>query len=581
MAMKNLWVLFFAITTCAFSQNTELKTIRGTITDGNRPIADVAIAIEGTDKGTFSDEKGNYTIGARTGDVLTYSYAGMKTVQIKIEDVTRILNLEMFPDINNLDEVEVTASRRKSQKDLAEEHKTNPRIIKTAYGYMDADTAPGKITVVKKEEMKAVYVCLLDFARVRLPSVQVFGDCSRGGSIFLRGFGSMNNSAPVIYDIDGMIFTDTPLWFDINNAERIALIQSMSLTVPYGFNGAGGVMVINTKTGTPSGGKIVDQARLRNNYLESEVLTENQVQQNAPEYLKEFANSSSMSESREIYERYAGSYSNSSYFVLDAFNHFSEKWKAFDMADAILEEHWKRMETNPVLLKTVAYLYEEQGRFDKANDIYKEVFILRPNYVQSYLDMAKSYRTIGEIKQAASIFARYEFLVDEGFLSEEENDFATIFQREYNNLLSLEKKAILNEKEGKYLYVAEEDFKGTRLVFEWSDGEAEFDLMFVNPENQYYKWKHSLVDNAEEIMEEKNLGYNIKEYLIDGSLPGLWKVNINYLGNKSLTPTYLKATIYTDYGTPDQKMDVKVFRLGLKGVYQELFKVNAPNMISN
>lgn len=82
-------------------------------------------------------------------------------------------------------------------------------------------------------------------------------------------------------------------------------------------------------------------------------------------------------------------------------------------------------------------------------------------------------------------------------------------------------------------------------------------------------------------MNEKNLGYNIKEYLIDGSLPGLWKVNINYKGNKSLTPSYLKATIYTDYGTPNQKMDIKVFRLGLKNVYQELFKINAPSVVSN
>ncbi|MEQ5791150.1 carboxypeptidase-like regulatory domain-containing protein [Muricauda sp. NFXS6] len=580
--MKNLWILFFVITTCAFSQTAELKTIRGTITDGTRPIEDVAISIEGNTQTTFSDVKGNYTIDAKTGDILTYSYAGMKTVQIKIEDVTRILNLEMFPDINNLDEVEVTASRRKSQKDLAEEYRTNPRIIKTAYGYLNAETAAGRINVFGKEDVNAIFVCLLDFARVRIPGVIVVGDCGKDDSaIYMRGYGSINNPSPIAYDIDGMLFTDVPLWFDINNAERIFLLQSLSLTVPYGFLGAGGVMVINTKTGTPAAKKVVDQARLRNNYLEKTVLTENQVQQNAPEYLKEFANSSSMSESREIYERYAGSYVNSSYFVLDAFNHFSKKWKAYDMADAIVDEHWKRMETNPVLLKTLAYLYEEQGRFDRANEIYKEVFILRPNYVQSYLDMAKSYRTTGEIKKAASIFARYEYLVDEEFLPDGENDFATIFQREYNNLLTLERKAILNEEGGKSLYVAEEDFKGTRLVFEWSDGEAEFDLMFVNPENQYYTWKHSLVNNAEEIMEEKNLGYNIKEYLIDGSLPGLWQVNINYLGNKSLTPSYLKATIYTDYGTPDQKMEVKVFRLGLKGVYQELFKVNAPTMVSN
>ena len=124
--MKNLWVLFLVITTCAFSQTAELKTIRGTITDGTRPIEDVAISIEGNNETIFSNELGNYSIEARTGDILTYSYTGLKTLQIKVEDVTQILNLEMFPDINDLDEVEVTASRRRSQQDLAEEYKTNP-----------------------------------------------------------------------------------------------------------------------------------------------------------------------------------------------------------------------------------------------------------------------------------------------------------------------------------------------------------------------------------------------------------------------------------------------------------------------
>jgi tetratricopeptide (TPR) repeat protein len=488
----------------------------------------------------------------------------------------------MFPDINELDEVQVTASRRKSQKDLEEEHRTNPRIIRTAYGYLNTETAAGRINLIRKEDINAIFLCLLDFARVRIPGVIVVGECGNDDSaIYVRGFGSINTTTPVAYDIDGQLFTDVPLWFDINNADRIALLQSASLTVPYGFLGAGGVMVINTKTGTPSPPKTVDQARLRNNYVEGRVLTSNEVLQNAPEYLKEFENSASLNESWEIYQRYSTSYSNSPYFVLDAFHHFADKWKSNDRAETILQDHKNVLQTNPVLLKSLAYLYEDQGRFDEANEIYKEVFILRPNYVQSYLDMARSYRNIEEIKQAAAMFARYNYLVDEAFLESGENDFTTIVQREYNNLLTLQKGAIVNGAKGNNLYVAEEDFKGTRLVFEWANGEAEFELMFVNPENQYYTWKHTLVDNPEEIMTEKNLGYNIKEYLVDGSLPGTWKVNINYKGNKSLTPTYLKATIYTNYGTRDQKMEVKVFRLGLKNVYHELFSVNAPSLITN
>jgi hypothetical protein len=71
------------------------------------------------------------------------------------------------------------------------------------------------------------------------------------------------------------------------------------------------------------------------------------------------------------------------------------------------------------------------------------------------------------------------------------------------------------------------------------------------------------------------------EELIDGSLPGSWQVNIKYLGNKSLTPTYLKASIYYNYGEVSQRKEVKLFKLSLKNVNQELFKlVSSPALVS-
>lgn len=82
-----------------------------------------------------------------------------------------------------------------------------------------------------------------------------------------------------------------------------------------------------------------------------------------------------------------------------------------------------------------------------------------------------------------------------------------------------------------------------------------------------------MADNELEIAREKDFGYSVKEYLVDGSLPGTWKVNVKYLGNKSLTPTYLKVTVYHDYGSRNQGKEVKVYKLDLKNVNQELFKL--------
>jgi len=570
--MKSLLPLL-AIISC-FSIQAQQRTIIGKVTDGKNPIENVNIMVLDTDKATATDADGRYEIAVETGDKVRYSYTGLRTIEIRIEDVTRVLNPIMIPEVNELDEVKVTASTRRSQKDLEEDYRINKNIIRTAFGYVNAEAAAGRMQVIDKDEIYPIYLCVLDLARVRFPGVIVTGNCASGGSINVRGSSSFNNNAPVIYDIDGMIFTDTPVWFDVNNAERIALIQSISLTVPYGFLGAGGVMVINTKLGTPAATKIVDRARLRNNFYDGEALGHREVLRNAPSYLSEFNANDSFEASKVIFQKHQATYSNSPYFLLDAYRHFVEEHDAVEYADGIIDEHFGRYANNPVLLKSLAYIYESQGRYEKANETYKDIFIQRPNYVQSYRDMANSYRAIGEPKQAAAMYARYEYLIEKGFLEQDTIGFGTIIEREFNNLLMLNRGAIVDPRKAQKLFLAEEDYTGTRLVFEWNDGEAEFELQFVNPENQYEKWKHSLADNPEVIEREKDFGYNVKEFLVDGSLPGTWQVNMNYLGNKSLTPTYLKVTIMHNYGTRAQREEVKVFKLHLKNVNKELFKLN-------
>ena len=120
----------------------------------------------------------------------------------------------------------------------------------------------------------------------------------------------------------------------------------------------------------------------------------------------------------------------------------------------------------------------------------------------------------------------------------------------------------------------EEDFNGTRLVFEWNDSEAEFELEFVNPENRFYKTEHSLAANPHRISDEKRVGFSCEEFLIDQSLPGVWQVNATYLGNKKLTPTYMKTTMYHNFGSANQRKEIKIHRLGVKNIKQKLFTIN-------
>jgi len=109
--------LFMAlIVQISFAQQ---KTISGTVSDENGlPLIGTTVLVVGTSSGTTTDFDGNYSIRAKTGDVLSYSYVGYATQNITV-GASSTINLALQPD-NTLDEVVVTGSASgKSIKELS------------------------------------------------------------------------------------------------------------------------------------------------------------------------------------------------------------------------------------------------------------------------------------------------------------------------------------------------------------------------------------------------------------------------------------------------------------------------------
>ena len=102
-----------------------------------------------------------------------------------------------------------------------------------------------------------------------------------------------------------------------------------------------------------------------------------------------------------------------------------------------------------MLFKALAYNYEAQGQFKKAHEFYKKVMTLRPDYGQSYMDLANSFRNLRMPKEAATIYNRYSYLVEEDMMRADSTGFLTIINREYNNLLMLNKNAIVDADKAK------------------------------------------------------------------------------------------------------------------------------------
>lgn len=588
--MKNTICILAAIlmANIVFGQIKEVK-IKGSISDGISKLSDVNVKAVEDGKGTKTDKNGNYIIEASEGSTLKYSHIGFENIEIQLEDYDRTLNIVMIPKIEVLDDVTVTQKikNRKTQEKLFLEYNTNPNLIKTKFGIQDKKVSGTAMYVIEDKDINPVALNILGVIQGKAPGASI---SPRGNPnvkthvddpnavIYLRGG---DNEKPAIYDIDGQIFEDTPLFLNVNNIKRIAVLPSLFSATLYGTIGRGGVISINTKSGNFSPENVdspnYNQALVRDNTFENDAIEYSLLANAAPVYLTELMSAETLEDAKTIYSKHYKNYKSTMYFVLDAYEYFYNKGDA-RFADNIIKTNKAHFENNPITLKTLAYLYQSQGRFKNANEIYKQLFIIRPNYSQSYIDLANSYREVNEIKKAGAIYARYIYLLDEGFIQKEQ-DFNSIMNREYNNLLGFEARGFLNKRAQKKI-IQNKKIYTTRLVFEWNDSEAEFELQFVNPNGKYFKHEHSFFADADLVRSQKIAGFSMQEHLIDDSMIGQWQVNVKYLGNKSLTPTYLKATIYKNYGSSQQNKETKLFKLGVKNSNQKLFTVvNTPAVV--
>lgn len=116
MAKKLLLVLMLAFGTYPLLAQT--KTVTGIVTQDGIPLAGVNVLLKGTTTGTQTDFDGLYSIEASSGDVLVFSYIGMKTQSLTVGSSDK-LDVALEEDAEQLGEVVVTAlGIKREQKTL-------------------------------------------------------------------------------------------------------------------------------------------------------------------------------------------------------------------------------------------------------------------------------------------------------------------------------------------------------------------------------------------------------------------------------------------------------------------------------
>src|SRR6476620_7044847 len=110
---KWIFTLLMALT-MQFSFAQE-KTITGVVSDASGPLPGVNVVVKGTTKGVSTGFDGAYSIKAKEGDVLVYSFMGMNEVS-KTVGASNTINTILQDATNKLTEVVVTALGVKREK---------------------------------------------------------------------------------------------------------------------------------------------------------------------------------------------------------------------------------------------------------------------------------------------------------------------------------------------------------------------------------------------------------------------------------------------------------------------------------
>ena len=116
--MKKILYLFSFSVLMAFSGWAQ-KTITGVVNDASGlPLPGAAVVIDGTAEGVATDFDGNYSIEAKEGDVLVFSFVGFVPQKITV-GAADVINVSIQEDSSELQEVVVTAYGTQKRESIA------------------------------------------------------------------------------------------------------------------------------------------------------------------------------------------------------------------------------------------------------------------------------------------------------------------------------------------------------------------------------------------------------------------------------------------------------------------------------
>ena len=531
--------------------------IFGKIFSVKGPIQGASVKVKNTLIEAKSNFDGYFKIKANLNDILVIDFLGMIGKQLLIEDLDDKYIL-LKSDAQILDQVTITGTT-----DLNDQ-------VETSYGKKKKKSVGFSTSTINSEDISPSALNIIDAIRGKFTNVQVSSNQSQSSTgnqekVYVRGGTlSINNSASAIFDIDGMIYEDPPYFIDPKQIESITLLRSMGATNRYGSQGRGGVFLIKMKSLSRKTQRLLNSLKIKGNDY-TEQIYRIDFDSIKPYYIRDFKDANSISEAKNQFKTLKnGMYELSIPFYIESYNYFKDLDNNF--AISIIKTAAEKAKNNPKALKTIAFKLEEVGDYINAKIIYQRLLKIRPLDEQSYRDLALIYKENGEYELSASLYDKMlnNKLSDVNILGLQEtvvNEASHLYWKKSDKLTITEFPLKILKT-----FIPKNDWKNFgydyRIIFDWNDPAVEFNIQFVDPKKKYFNWSHTIIDDKEILEDELNYGYNTEEFIIEKSEKGKWIVNIeNYTIEDDSNPTFIKYTVYKNYGRPNEIKKVEVLDL--------------------
>ena len=532
------------------SKASKFKTINGRVSDENGYLSDVTVISRDNKLQTITDSLGNFSIEAQNRGILEFRYIGKNTILSRVSESTS-KNIYMTDGNMILDEV-ILENKKKEVIDNG-----YGKLDKKSLGY-SVETLDGNKIIPSNTDVKDAVAG--KFAGVKIGAnddLTQFVGRGRYTTILGNQYGLIVVDGLAIKQSDssmGAGFIGDTGFINPENIESVTYLKGLAATNIYGTEGRNGVLLIKTKTGSSSFKK-KKKRQLGNTptYID-DIEIEEIIDK---PYIREISQTTTIEDAYKMYLSQRKLYGKDISFFFDIASYF-KNWNNPYLVKRILSNVLEiNKKLNLEILRALAYKYDEFELFEESIKVYKQLISFKPSESQSYRNLALSYQFNKQFTKAQEIYNK----IHNNQYSEVNsfNGLKQTINAEYKNLVALHNSTLLATNIPEfYKKNAEYD---TRIVFEWSHFDAEFDLQIVNPQKRYFTWSHTQKEESSRFIKETSQGYGLEEFFITKKDKGEWLFNLIYYGKKTgdnSMPSFVKVTVYSNFGKPTQTKKVTV-----------------------